>query len=271
MSITINGQLLLCMLAEWLLTVPTLQIIQCNTDGITYRIRREYIPQAEALQKQWEAYTLLELESVEYSRMWIKNVNNYVAEETSGKLKTKGDAYSAPDPINYAQSISEMQPPAWYRDFSNLVSTRAAIAAMTTGIAPEIFIPLCINPFDFMLRVKVDRASKLMLGNTEIQRTTRYYVSTNGQELHKISPPAGQLGAYKRRNGVSEYEYQRIMRETGGEWDERVCTKNKSKYENRVTAIQAGYKCKPCNVASEFNLADIDFNYYISEAKKLII
>jgi len=80
MTITINGQLMLCMLAEWITSVPTVQIIQVNTDGITYRIHRDYLAQAQALEKQWEAYTCLTLESCFYSRMWIKDVNNYIAE-----------------------------------------------------------------------------------------------------------------------------------------------------------------------------------------------
>lgn len=271
MSITINGQLLLCMLAEWLLTVPSLTIIQCNTDGITYRIRREYIEQAQAIQKQWETYTLLELEHVEYDAMWIRDVNNYVARDVSGSLKTKGAYWTPSAGDAYADSISETQPPAWHRDLGNIVSARAAVAHMTHGIDIELFIKLCTNPYDFMLRVKVDRASQLMCGSSEVQRTSRYYVSTDGQELRKISPPAGTPGAWKRKNGVSEYEYQRVMRETSGEWDERVCTKNKSKYENRVTAIQSGHKVTICNDASVFSFANISYDYYIAEARKLVI
>ena len=80
MQITINGQLMLCMLAEWLLTVPTVRLIQCNTDGITYMIRREHLEQAQAVETQWQAYTHLVLEDAEYSRMWIRDSNNYIAE-----------------------------------------------------------------------------------------------------------------------------------------------------------------------------------------------
>jgi hypothetical protein len=43
MAITINGQLMLCMLAEWLLSVPTVRFAG-NTDGITYTIRRDMLP-----------------------------------------------------------------------------------------------------------------------------------------------------------------------------------------------------------------------------------
>ncbi len=89
MTIPINGQLLLCMLAEWLLVVPTIQLIQANTDGITYRIHRDFEPQAAAICKQWEAYTLLTLEYADYKGMWIRDVNNYIAQNMKGELKTK--------------------------------------------------------------------------------------------------------------------------------------------------------------------------------------
>ena len=45
MSITINGQLMLSMLLEKLIDVPTVSIIQANTDGITYYVHKSYEPQ----------------------------------------------------------------------------------------------------------------------------------------------------------------------------------------------------------------------------------
>lgn len=80
MSVTINCQLLLCMLAEWLVAVPTLQIIQANTDGVTYRIHRDFLAQTKQVEKQWQDFTCLTLESAFYTRMWIRDVNNYIAE-----------------------------------------------------------------------------------------------------------------------------------------------------------------------------------------------
>jgi hypothetical protein len=90
MSITINGQLMLCMLAEWLLSVPTVRLLQANTDGITYTITRAMLPRAQEIERAWAAYTRLVLEDVEYETMWIGDVNNYIAKSTSGKLKLKG-------------------------------------------------------------------------------------------------------------------------------------------------------------------------------------
>lgn len=272
MTIPINGQLMLCMLAERLVTVPTVQLIQVNTDGITYRIHRDHLPTAQAYEKQWETYTKLTLEDASYSRMWIRDVNNYVAEYTNGKLKQKG-AYWHPDPRDYFNSISTASPPCWYKDLGNIVSTRAAIAAMVQGVDPELFIRCHTDPFDFMMRVKVDRSSRLMLGDAEIQRTTRYYVARDGLAMVKISPPPVGCtpGAYKKANGVTMQQYVSVMNETRGEWDERVCTKNRSKYEDRRTAIQAGWKVAECNDVRNFQFDNLNYDWYVQEAKKLII
>lgn len=270
MTIPINGQLMLCMLAEWLITIPTIQLIQANTDGITYRIHRDYEPQAAAICKQWEAYTCLVLEDVNYRRMWIRDVNNYIAEDMGGKLKQKG-AYWHPDPLNYNESINEAQPSAWHKDLSNLVSIRAAVAYMVHGIPIDQFIRAHTDPFDFMCRVKVGKETKLMLGSRELQKTTRYYIARNGETMLKIAPPTGRPGAFKKANKITDAEYHRVMAETNWQWDARVCTKNKSKYEQRETNVQAGRKIAECNRASDFRFDNIDFSYYIDEATKLII
>lgn len=273
MSITINGQLMLCMLAEWLLTVPTLQIIQINTDGITYKINKIFEPFAAHICKQWEKYTLLTLEDADYSAMWIRDVNNYVAQTTKGKLKQKG-AYWSPEPENYAESISENSPPAWHKDLGGIVIIRAAVAAMTQGVTVENFIKNHLDMFDFMLRAKVDRSSKLMLGNREIQRTSRYYVAKNGDDLKKISPPVAgaKVGDYKRKSGLTDAEFNSISQTLQpGEWDGRIHTGNKSRYEIREMSIEAGFKVAECNDAANFRFDNLNYDWYIQEAKKLVI
>lgn len=277
MTIPINGQLMICMLVQELVKVPTLSLIQANTDGVTYHIRRDMIPQARRIEEWWQSYTLLTLEYAEYNRMWIRDVNNYIAEPVSKpgsneppKYKQKG-AYWHPDPFNYADSISQASPPCWYKDLGNIVSIRAAIAAMTQGIDPETFIRFHTEPHDFMLRIRARGEDKLELGGVPVQQTMRYYVSTAGAPLVKISPAKGIIGAYKRANGVTEEAYIARMAETGGEWCPTVCTKNKSKYDINRTAIEAGWMVKDaCDIRS-FRFDDIDYRWYVAEAKKLIV
>lgn len=82
MSITVNGQLLLCMLVEDLLMgVPGLCVIQANTDGITVRVpRKERVKQRMyQITADWERRTMMKLEEAHYSKMFILNVNNYLA------------------------------------------------------------------------------------------------------------------------------------------------------------------------------------------------
>ena len=279
MAITINGQLMLCMLAEWLLTVPDLTILQINTDGITVRIRRDREPQMQHVCSQWEQYTCLKLEHARYSRMWLGDVNNYIAEyEGTCKLKCKGRFMAPPAGDGYADAISEASPPGWHRDYSALVSIRAAVDHMVKGLPLEATIYTCADPYDFMIRAKVDRSSRLMLGDTELQRTSRYYIAVNGAPLRKISPPvAGAIeGSWKRKNGITEREWITVRQEltaagTPDAWDARIHTANKSKYVTRETAFDAGYLCAECNDVQSFDWSRLNYQYYVDRARRLVI
>ena len=118
--------------------------------------------------------TRLELENVSYSRMWIRDVNNYIAEKPDGKLKRKGA---------YEYKLG------WEKNHSALVIPMAAEAAMVYGESVEDFIMNHDNLHDFMLRSKVPRSSRLMLDDRQIQNVSRYYVSKTGGSLVKIMPP----------------------------------------------------------------------------------
>lgn len=272
MQIPINGQLLICMLVEWLLSVPTISLVQANTDGVTYRIHRDHLEQAKQIEQAWQDYTCLVLEDASYSDMWIRDVNSYCARETSGKLKLKG-AYYFPDPEDYAGSISNSSPPGWHRDWSAVIIPRAAVLAMVHGVDPAHVIRAHTDAFDFMLRCKVGRSDRLLHGEQQVQRVFRYCVAREGATLVKIAPPVagGEVGQWKRANGVTKAQYDAVMAETGGAWDERVCTKNRSTYTERRTSIEQGWLVADCCDADRFDWSNVNYDYYIAEARKLII
>lgn len=270
MTITVNGQLLLSMLIEKLVHIPTLKIIQANTDGVTYYIHTSMIDAVKKVEREWQDLTQLVLEDTLYERMFIRDVNNYIAISKDGAVKLKG-AYWYPDPMDYSGSISNAQPSAWYKNLSNTISIRAAVFQMVHGIPVEQFIKSATNPYDFCCAIKVRKSDKLFCGQNLQQRNSRYYISRVGEDMLKIAPPKGIEGTFKRAPGISESEYNRIMRETNGQWDVRVCTKNKSKYESTRTSIVAGYKIKMCNNIKDFSFSDVDYDWYINEAKKLLI
>lgn len=267
-SVTVNGQLQLLQLVELLALIPDLRIIQANTDGITARVPRKILPLFEAWCREWESQTGLKLEEVEYKSMFIRDVNNYIAVDTKGNIKRKG-AYQYPITLKdyWGGSGSE-----WHKNFSNLASVKAAELCMLKGISPEHAIRLISDKFDFMLRYKCKGADKLYIGDKEQQKTLRYYVSTLGEPMQKVAPSRGPIGEFCRARGVSDELYAQVMKEIGnGKHDLRIHTKNKSTYKAVVTKVETGYKIKECNHVRNFTWDDIDYKYYISETKKLII
>jgi len=183
------------MLVEALLEVGTIEIIQCNTDGITmYLPRSKYDAVAERLEA-WEKFTSLELEQVEYKQIIIADVNNYIAVDVSGKIKRKG---------KYEYDME------WHQDHSNKVVAKVAEQVLVHGKPLMDTLTNWDIFHDFLARVKVPRSSKLYGEKddrqTLLENTQRYYVSTTGVKLVKVMPPlAKKPGVYRRFNLVSGF------------------------------------------------------------------
>jgi hypothetical protein len=125
-----------------------------------------------------------------------------------------------------------------------------------------------------MMRAKVDRSSQLILGGVQIQGTSRYYVAREGAPLIKRSPPVkgAKVGEFKRRSGLTDHEYNQIAATVPpGVHDERIHTKNKSRHEIREFGIEAGWNVAECNDAAAFRFDNLNYDYYVAEARKLII
>jgi len=185
-------------------------------------------------------------------------------------LKLKGAYWY---PVRFPEDIAEAQPPAWHKDFSAQVVIKAAVDHMVTGADIEAFIRSHGDPFDFMCRAKVDRSSRLMIDDREVQRITRYYVAREGGHMRKISPPAkgARVGDFKRAPKVTDAQWFAVRQEVGDAWDARIHTKNKSRYEIREMAIESGYKVADCNVASDFDFNNVNYDWYVEQAKKLVV
>lgn len=263
MQVTINGQLSLLMLAEWLSDVLSFELIQINTDGLTFRCNRQDISHAMQRCADWEERTKLPLEYARYRAFFCRDVNNYLAVHDDGKVKRKS-AYE------FFTKWSEYNG-WWHKNWSALIVPKAADAELTGKCSVEEFIANHADPFDFMLRAKCPRSSRLMYDGEVQQRITRYYASTDGYELVKESPPVvgAKPGDYKRKNGIDDATYYRVLREIPkGTWDERIHTKNKSVYSDRKIKIHS--RCAVCNDIANFNWNNLDREWYVVEARKLV-
>ena len=182
MKITVGGQLMIVMLAEWLVQNGVF-IIQANTDGITMFIRRSEKELVDQLCALWEHTTRLSLERVEYSRMFIADVNNYIAEGVDDKVKLKG---------RYDYECE------WHQDASALVVPKVAKKVLLENAPIRETLENWPDPMDFMLRVKATKGTNLVVTRDSgpsrqfaylSDRTQRYAVTKNGFYLFKDMPP----------------------------------------------------------------------------------
>lgn len=125
----------------------------------------------------------------------------------------------------------------WHQSQDALVIRKAVEHELLGKGSAEEFINKHDNKYDFLLTTKVPRSSKLVLvvDNEDIpqQNICRYFPSVHGGKLIKIMPPL------------------------------------KDGDEPRRLAIDKDYNVRTCNNIEDFDW-DVDYSYYINEARKLI-
>jgi len=264
LSVTLTGQLILCMFIEQVLKIQGCRMIQSNTDGITIWIKRDAVPHVTQIGDWWKGITGIKMEYAFYQKLILKDCNNYLAEFENGDTKAKG---------RYAYDLS------YHQDASALVVPMAAEYYYIHGQCIDDFIRNHKNKYDFCLRAKVPSTNKMVMRypdfNTEIpmQKITRYTVTKTGGYLFKIAPPRGIPGTFKRANKIPDTLYKSVMGEIGiGVWDERIHTKNKSTHpEHEINGICADQTVTDCSNIKNFNWSEIDYDWYIKKAEALII
>jgi hypothetical protein len=227
LTITINGQLCLSMLAEQLIALGC-KMIQCNTDGVTALVPRSKEAEYYEIAKAWEKTVGLQLEYAVYSMMALNNVNNYIAVYEDGSVKSKGQ-----------YEVAHFEKLGWSKNHSAMIVAKAALDYIVYGIDIEQTIHQHKDEFDFCLRAKVPRSSKLYLcyeDGREVQQQNicRYYPSENGGKLVKLMPALVE----------------------GGEW--------------RRLGLDTDWNVETCNNIAEFDWTKLNYTYYITEAQKLI-
>ncbi len=233
LSITLNGQLLLAKLAESIVnSIEDLQVLQINTDGITIRLLKSDLDKYYQICKEWEKYSNLTLEYVEYTKMIIGDVNNYSAIKLDGKVKNKG-RFEITKVVG-----SEI---AYNKDNSFKIVPIALQEYFTKGTPIQETIKNHINIYDFCGRQKFKRDS--------IGKTHSVDYRSDGTAYEKIE--------------VQQKNTRYFISNTGSTF---------IKYYNKGTIelINAGYLVTIFNKYIERNDYNINYNFYIKEAQKEI-
>ena len=184
MRIRINGQLLLLMLAEKLISIGC-QIIQANTDGLFVLRKKKDEQKFKDVCKWWENLTRLELEEDRFERFYQFAINDYLGvlegykDSKNPKLLKKKGLF-----IDSVTLGKGMQP---------MIIPKAINANLADNIPVEETIRNCKDINEFITYQKVDKKFTVQYMDKFITHINRYYVSTNGGYLYKCEVEDGKI------------------------------------------------------------------------------
>ena len=121
----------------------------------------------------------------------------------------------------------------WHQNHGALVVPKVAEKVLVEGAPIRKTIENWPDLHDFMLRTRVPRSSYLRWGDEQVQRVSRYLVTTDGKPLEKWMPPL------------------------------------KGKTDWRRIGIESGWLVQVCNNIEDAT-GHINHEYYIQEVEKLV-
>ncbi len=168
--VTLTGQLSLLMLIEAIESAG-MSVVSANTDGIVIRYTEFDESKLEEISKAWESATGFSLEDSLYRALYSRDVNNYLAIGTNGKVKRKG-AFSNP----WTDGISAG---CLHKNPTNTVCIDAVEKFLLDNTPIETTITTCRDIRKFVtVRTVKGGAAKVWPNSTEhLGKSIRWYYS----------------------------------------------------------------------------------------------
>ena len=244
-SVCITNQLAMSQLIVMLASkCETIDFLNINTDGIMYEIDKSEDKIATQIVDSWCKLTGFEMERDDFSKVWQKDVNNYIGIKTDGHMKTKGGFVSLYDGGNFkTNSLS--------------IIDKAIVEYLVNGIEPEETIGSETDIFKFQSIVKT--------GGT--YEGSYHYVNGERVEIQKVNR------IYAVKNPI----YGQIVK---GKWITEKRRKDKTTglmisepVDPPVWSESTVADCPDHAYVDNENtltVADLDLDYYIAMAKSRI-
>lgn len=173
--VCVNGQLMLIDLMHKLVRDVGAEIIQSNTDGVLIRMPDgfdggpdAFYDRVDDVAYEWEHRTGMGLEFDEFTRVYQKDVNNYVLVAADGSMKTKGA---------YVKKLGPL-------DYDLAVVNKALVEFMVHGVPVEDTIAADDDLIDYQRVVKVSGKYKYGVHGHErlTDRCFRVFASTHASD-----------------------------------------------------------------------------------------
>lgn len=197
--VCVNGQLMLIDLMHKLVRDVGAEIIQSNTDGVLIRMPDgfdggpdAFYDRVDDVAYEWEHRTGMGLEFDEFTRVYQKDVNNYVLVAADGSMKTKGA---------YVKKLGPL-------DYDLAVVNKALVEFMVHGVPVEDTIAADDDLIDYQRVVKVSGKYKYGVHGHErlTDRCFRVFASTRESDGMIRRVKAGKAKPEKFGN-TSEHSF----------------------------------------------------------------
>lgn len=197
--VCVNGQLMLIDLIHKLVRDVGAEIIQSNTDGVLIRMPDgfdggpdAFYDRVDDVAYEWEHRTGMGLEFDEFTRVYQKDVNNYVLVAADGSMKTKGA---------YVKKLGSL-------DYDLAVVNKALVEFMVHGVPVEDTIAADDDLIDYQRVVKVSGKYKYGVHGHErlTDRCFRVFASTRESDGMIARVKAGKAKPEKFGN-TSEHSF----------------------------------------------------------------
>lgn len=204
LRVTINGQLYLLMLIERL-ALSGLHTISANTDGITVIVPKNMKDTYDKICADWEHETRYDLEYAFYSKYARRDVNNYIAIKTDGSVKTKGIFIN-----EFPEKFSNMTDPL-NKGWDKPIVSKALYEFFVNDTPIRDTVYSSKDIYDFCIAKKIDdkfqnefhTLKNGELNIDKLQKSVRYYVSTDGGTLLKTDREEDKVTNYESNKRVT--------------------------------------------------------------------
>ena len=199
-SICTTGQLLILQLIHDLQKIPTLEMVEANTDAVEFYIDTYYVKDAEKVLQEWQDYTGLELEKDDVVKMIARDVNNFAEIVRIGdndyEVHYKGSLFTGKHNFVWNKELKKFE----YSFKDDLKSNSLTICAeailknLLFGVPVEDTINKCDDIFRFQMISHLGSTyEKCVLEypdgvQEELQRNNRIYagITKNDCKIYKI-------------------------------------------------------------------------------------
>lgn len=177
-SVCISNQLAMSQLIVMLgQRCKSIDFVNINTDGIMFEIDKAEDELAARIVAEWSEITRFEMERDDFSKIYQKDVNNYIGILTSGKMKTKGGFVSLYNGGSFKSN-------------SEVIIDKAVVEYLVNGTPVEETIRSEKNIFNFQ---RIEKTGGTFEGSYHYVNGKRYKIQNVNRIYAVTRPDYGQI------------------------------------------------------------------------------